>query len=442
MINNKPLSLEMKIPTTTNIREPRMPKPSQPVQPSESPWHLLGAAIRHWREDVRCISLRTTAQRIYADPSDLSRWERGLTHPHISAVQRLDDALDAKGQLAALHDAVSDLDRLRTLEGNAALTEETATERRRLIQLAGSLALGAVGGSETVRQALDHEPGRSVEEWEVTCADHLHALRTRPPTQVIADLTVDVLALRRQAQSTAPADLTEVQRTTAALSAIFANALTRLSDHGAAIRWWRTARQAADASGDLSLSLLIRGEEAGHGLYGQRSPETVLNLVNAAQHLAKGPSVDLMTTEAKALSLLGRHQEAVNVIRRAMAQAGTVKGDSLGFWSPDILRFAASWIFSAVGEENQASESGTTVLASTRDYVYRTNIVLHRSLCTVVNGGVTEGTQQAAAVIAEVPPAYRSGHVLATGRMVLQAVPLDQRDHAGVDDLREQLKLV
>ncbi|GAA1015622.1 hypothetical protein Aple_009390 [Acrocarpospora pleiomorpha] len=418
-----------------------MPKPSQQVQPAESPWHLLGAAIRHWREDVHGLSLRATAKRIYSDAADLSRVERGQVRPQPGTVQRLDEALNAKGHLTALFAAASDLDRLRTLEGNSSLTEENATERRRVLQLATSLALGAVGGAEPIRQVFDRDGGRSAEEWEISCTDHLHALRTLPPTQVVADLVVDLVALRQQMQIAAPADLTELQRTTAALSAIHANALTRLSDHGAAIRWWRTAKQAADASGDRSMSLLVRSEEAGHGLYNQRSPEAVLSLIHSAQHLAGSPSVDLMTTEAKALSMLGRHGEALRVIGQAMARAGTMKGDSLGFWSPDQLRFAASWVYSAAGEESQASEPGTTVLASTRDYVYRANIMLHRALSTVVNGGTTEGAQQAAPVIADVPPAYRSGHILATGRMVLRAVPLSQHDQARVGELRDLLTL-
>ncbi|MGW0801394.1 hypothetical protein [Nonomuraea sp. NPDC002799] len=63
-------------------------------------------------------------------------------------------------------------------------------------------------------------------------------------------------------------ELTEPYRVAALLAAIQANALTRVSDHGAAIRWWSTARKTADTSRDLELRLLVRSEEAIHGLYG------------------------------------------------------------------------------------------------------------------------------------------------------------------------------
>lgn len=192
-------------------------------------------------------------------------------------------------------------------------------ERRRLLQLAAASAgIGILGASgEPVRQLLDlslDHGFRSGEEWEMSAADHLHALRTRPPAQVAADLIIDLLTVRRQMEASSPAEVTELQRTLAMLASIHANALTRLGDHGAAVRWWRTGRSAVDASGDRELRLLVRAEEAGHGLYGQRAPETVMRLVNIAEQVAGGPSVDLLTTRAKALSLLGKHAEACETL--------------------------------------------------------------------------------------------------------------------------------
>ncbi|WP_157548593.1 hypothetical protein [Nonomuraea candida] len=77
---------------------------------------------------------------------------------------------------------------------------------------------------------------RSVEEWDTIKDDHLHALRTRPPAQVVADLAIDLHDLALHLKQAAPADLPDLYRTAALLSCIQANALTRLADHGAAIR--------------------------------------------------------------------------------------------------------------------------------------------------------------------------------------------------------------
>ncbi|MBE3007791.1 hypothetical protein IL992_01060 [Microbispora sp. NEAU-D428] len=151
----------------------------------------------------------------------------------------------------------------------------------------------------------------------------------------MADLLIDLMAVRHQMETSTPDDVTELHRVTAALASVHANALTRLGEHGAALRWGRTARQAADASGDLRLRLLVRGEEAGHGLYGQRGPETVLALVESAERIAGGSSVDLLTTRAKALTVLGRHNEARTALDDLLRPASSgVTADSFGFWKP------------------------------------------------------------------------------------------------------------
>ena len=169
--------------------------------------------------------------------------------------------------------------------------QEDDTERRRLLQIAVSSAGLSAFSGEPVRQLLELSLGhefRSIEEWELTCADHLHALRTRPPMQVATDLAIDLLALQRQMDSAdAPRNTPDLHRVMAALSTLHANALTRLGDHAMALRWWGTARRAADASGDLELMLGVRATEPGHNLYGQRDPITILRLTQSAQEIAK-----------------------------------------------------------------------------------------------------------------------------------------------------------
>ncbi|MEZ0074384.1 hypothetical protein [Planotetraspora sp. GP83] len=322
-------------------------------------------------------------------------------------------------------------------------------ERRRLLQLAAaSIGIGALtGGSadESVRQlldmAMDGEP-RSIEDWNLACGDHLYALRTRPPAQVAADLLIDLLAVRRQMEVSSPSDVTELQRVTAAMASVYANALTRLGEHGAALRWWRTARHAADASGDLRLRLLVRGEEAGHGLYGQRDPETVLRLLDSAQGIAGRPTVDVLTNRAKALTMLGRHDEARATLNDLLdlASAG-VAADSFGFWKADQIHFAESWVYAGAGEERAADRARDDVLTLTSTYQYGANVRLHEALCTVAQGGVDEGTRKAATVIGSLAPGYRSHHIIETGRMVLRAVPLDQRDRRAVGEFRELLAI-
>ncbi|MEV5413621.1 helix-turn-helix transcriptional regulator [Thermopolyspora sp. NPDC052614] len=420
---------------------------SEYVDPGRSPWHLLGTELRHWREKVLGLSMREVGKRAFCDDGDLSKWERGLTRPHADTVRRLDDIYGAGGRLVALHALAVEMERLRTLAKKGISTEEAATERRQLLRLAAvGAGIGALGiSSESARQLIGttlDNGFRSIPDWELACTDHLYALRTRPPAQVAADLVMDLFAVKRQLDLSSPTEVPDLYRVTASLSAVHANALTRLGDHGAAIRWWQTARQAADASGNLELRVLVRSEEAGHGLYGQRAPEAVLRLVQSAQQLlgTDKPSVDLMTTQAKALSILGRHDQARETLHTLLDVADKgVTPDPLGFWTPSQIHFAKSWVYAGMGDERQADAARQDVLGLTRDYQYQANVQLHDALCMVVNGAVDQGARRAASVIDHLDSAYRSRHIIETGRLVLRTVPLAQQERPAVAELRELL---
>ncbi|WP_147268796.1 helix-turn-helix domain-containing protein [Sphaerisporangium album] len=424
------------------------------IDPHASAWHLFGAVMRRCRESEPKIALRRAAANLYVDYSNLAKWERGERTPPAEMVSRLDEVYGARGILTALYgtlvrlNAAAESDRLRAgmcMEIPAYRNGDDDMERRAALQfLAGIGTFGALGSSgESLRQFLDLSLGqahRPIEEWELACADHLHALRTRPPSQVSAALLIDLLAIRRQLDTATPPDATELHRIMAVLASVHANALTRLGDHGAAIHWSYTARQAADASGDLALGLMVRGEEAGLGLYGQRAPETVLRLVHHAQRLAGEPTVDLLTTEVKALSLLHRHDEAIKTLNKLHRTVENgVTADRYGFWKPDQIHFAESWAYAAAGQESAADTARENVLKFAPEYQYRTNVQLHGALCTVVRGGIDEGLRQATTTIDTLPLTYRSGNIIETGRMILRAVPHHEQNRPSVAEFRKML---
>jgi transcriptional regulator with XRE-family HTH domain len=325
-------------------------------------------------------------------------------------------------------------------------------ERRRLLLLAAlGLGAGALAPGEQVRQLLDltlASEQREVEDWELACTDHLHALRTQPPGQVRAALVVDLLAVHRQLRRPGAVHSKDLQRVVAALSTLHANVLTRLGEHGAAIHWWRTARAAAGRSGDLELLLGVSATEAGHGLYGQRAPETVLRLTQKAQQLAgSAPSLGralVVCSEAKALLLLGRPDEAVrtlNACRDLAASAPEPHGVMPGYWQGGQLPFAENMILAGAGDESGADLAGRRVLATPHnpDYQNVTYVRLHQALCTVVNGGTADGARYAAEVLDTIPPGFRSQMITETGWRVLRAVPVDDRELPVVREFRDVL---
>ncbi|MFG1877636.1 multiprotein-bridging factor 1 family protein [Sphaerisporangium sp. NPDC049003] len=426
---------------------------ADPIDPHASAWHLFGAVMRRCPEARPNLGLRRAGEQMYTDFSNLAKWERGERTPPPDMIHRLDQVYGAHGILTALYDT---LIALKTTTESAehhtgrypkntfdGIGDDDMERRAALHLLADLGTLSGLGiSTEPFRRLLDlsfGHPHRALEDWELACADHLHALRTRPPVQVAADLLIDLMTVRGQSRVSTPAEVTELQRITAMLSSLQANALTRLGNHGTAIRWWYSARQAADASGDLALRLLVRAEETGHGLYGQRDPETILRMVRSAQQLTDKPYLKLLTTEAKALSMLGRHDEALGrlvTLHKAAEQGGT---DRYGFWKPDGLHFAESWVYAGVGNDSAAGTAREKVLKATRDYVYLVNIQLHSALCTVTQGGIDEGLRQAAKAIDAVTPAYRSHHVIETANLVLRAVPPHQRTRPSAIELHTLL---
>ncbi|RBQ16075.1 hypothetical protein DP939_32755 [Spongiactinospora rosea] len=322
-------------------------------------------------------------------------------------------------------------------------------ERRRLIQAAAlGVGLTAMENQERVRQLLAlSDEGRSVEDWERTCGNLRQRLCTQPVGKVREAIGVELDALLRERQRASPARIEDLLRIQAALAALYANALGRLSEHEASLRWWRTARQAADASKDQSLAVGIRGTEAGNALYGQRSPGVVLELTQAARGLADGvPSwglVYVLCAQARAAAVLQRHDEAMAALRQAETLVGgaelPVPSVMPSYWNDACpTEWTASLVYATVGDESRSAQARTTVFGH-KDYQYRAAARLHGALATVANGGIAEGLAAAMEIIDGVAPGHRTNTVTYTARLVLQAVPPEQRTSPAAADLRAVL---
>ncbi|WP_214109931.1 helix-turn-helix domain-containing protein [Acrocarpospora catenulata] len=418
--------------------------------------HLLACALRWWRETSQ-MSLRQVAAAIHTDHSHLAKMERGLrpTPPHV--IDQLDRIYTANGQLVALHTAITRLHRESTPDlAFHTQGKDEDMERRQLLQLAAATAgLGALGAAgEPVRQLLDmtvNGPHRSIEDWELACADHLHAINTRPAAQVHDDLLADLVAMQRQLRSADSAHVVELHRITAVLAAFHASVLVRLGEPGSALRWYRTARNAADTSGDLDLRLRIRAHEAEHSASGLRDATTTLHLIENALQIAGTavrPSVgqvSLIRAKAKTLALLGRHDEARHMLQTLLDLVAKSDLPAVpGFWEPADYRIyvTKSQVLSAAGDEAGSSRAQEHVLTgSPAGHHIAVNIRLHAAHCTVVNGGIDEGMRQAATVIDSVPGPYRNIMIMETARRVFNAVPIAQRERPVVGEFREVLAL-
>ncbi|MEU8145860.1 hypothetical protein [Nonomuraea sp. NPDC048901] len=147
-------------------------------------------------------------------------------------------------------------------------------------------------------------------------------------------------------------------------------------------------------------------------------------------------------TRCKALAMVGRHDEARATLERISERLSTghlpasIMAD---YWRLGQLPYARVWVYSAAGDMAKASEARDQVVRDNPDYQYPAIARLLTAQCTVVNGGVDEGLQVAAEVVDSLPAIHRTTLVEQAGRMVLSAVPVEQRERPAVSDLRSVL---
>lgn len=312
-----------------------MPRTPQPVNPAASPWHLLGATMRHWRDDVRQLSQRDIAGVVHVDHTMISAWERATSRPDISSVRAIDEALGTDGQITALHIFIAELDRLRRSKTdiNPPVREEDDVERRALLQILTVLGAGAGVPASAVdalhaglRQITGHASENGADDWEQTAWDYAQGVWTEPPGSRVADLAGDIRALDQVlARTQAPAEHATLLRVYAQLTFM---ALDLADSSGARACWrsWRVARSVADASGDRELSVWVRAREASESFYMRRLGPPTDTLLDEAVHLADGRPclglVEALKTRGRILAAQGRADLARGVPAGEGGRAG------------------------------------------------------------------------------------------------------------------------
>ncbi|MEV6981524.1 helix-turn-helix transcriptional regulator [Sphaerisporangium sp. NPDC051017] len=292
-----------------------MPRRAEPVDPAASSWHLLGATLRHWRDDMAKLTQQETAARALCDGGDLSKWERGLARPQADTVARLDALFGADGQLVALHANAVELERLRarTLEKEVPVRDEEGDmHRRTAMRLIAAISAGVAippGTLEALtsgveRAAVDHQR-LGVEDWEEIAWEHAHNWVVSSPGSLIGAVTMDIAEISRLLErNPSPVMRDGLLRTSAQLGTILAVELGDVGENsGNSLTMWRMARRAADASGDRGLRVWVRAREAYFGAFANRPLAVVDRLADDAIRIADGkPGAGLVrATNAKAM---------------------------------------------------------------------------------------------------------------------------------------------
>ncbi|SEG69170.1 hypothetical protein SAMN04489712_10957 [Thermomonospora echinospora] len=438
-----------------------MPKQPRRIDPQESPRHLLGAALRHWRHEVRNIDLRELAERAYVDFSQIAKWERAERPAPTDAITRIDTELQAGGHLIALHALVTELENLRIRQEQPTREVDMAQfddQRRRLLQTLTALGVAsATTALEPIRHALasslPNAAQYAVSDWEEIAVEHSHTYLVTHPAEVLRDLSVDVASLQYAIKNS------ESEPTARALCAVGAHmtmlmamALGGLDMRRDARNWWRVARHMADDAEKASLRAWVRGFEAMSSLYRQRPLHVVLTMTDEAIEIAgddPDPSVlEAMATRAQALSAMGRLREAERVLHQMepifekQPSISPYEDINCGLWAETALLHTRAWVYAHAGSP-AADDALDAALAAYPPDMRRqaVQIKLLQAVSLVLNGNITEAVEHARSTMEALPSTQRTTSLKKGAHDVLLLIPESESNRPPVKEYRDFLTL-
>ena len=272
-----------------------------------------------------------------------------------------------------------------------------------------------------------------------------------PTDRLLRDLTADLSVLQVRLGGTDGTLQRGLARAGGQLAAISAVAWADAGEAARAGRWWRTARQLADASGDLEARTWVRGWEVLNGLYEQRPVPVILDRAEEATSIA-GPLVCAGTAclyagLAQTLAVAGRRDEALAALGRVaevteQLPAGVVADEGSMLGRPEVrLRHTESYVHTWLGDTRRAYAAQEAALRIYPESLAseRAMMLLHRVACMIRDGDVGGGLAYAGRVLDSLPSQHHTESVYAIGRAAMRVLPVQERARPEAAELRARL---
>ncbi|MEU9891090.1 helix-turn-helix transcriptional regulator [Sphaerisporangium sp. NPDC051011] len=435
-----------------------MSRAPKPVDPSLSPWHTLGAAIRHWRL-LRNMSLEDLAPIALTDFSNLAKIERAERQPSADVVERLDEALEAGGFLLALYAAAVDKPSSTAIPAGRPQWDAEAMDQLRRRLLSGIAAAGAVSalsvsdGLEHLRVLLDQSVGRpGVATWEETAWEYSYMVFSPEMGDFIRDLSVDLLALQNSMTTMRTSETSRWLRVNTSMMMLMAYALGCAGQSRESRHWWKSAQRAAQQTGDRELLALVYAREAVQALHEGRPVQLVLSRTTAALDLTRGrPSVascEAYGARAHAQSLIGNAADACADIDQQARDFGHLPSEitsdraSVNGWPESRVLYTRSLIYTITGHPNVDTAQQETINANPAQWSrQRAQVELQRAFTEVQRGHIDSGLAHANAVLTRLTSGHINRFVLHNAAAVAMAVPAMEQARPSVVEYRRLLAL-
>jgi hypothetical protein len=354
--------------------------------------------------------------------------------------------------------------RAEDLRGGSGEEEETVL-RRTLLQLVAGAGvaldgqiLGAVDG---VRRKMDDTLVNAsvsptmLDQWEETALGYGKQYTSTPPLRLLCDVLLDFSEVRRMCEQRQPIELQErLCRLAAQLSGLAGALMINLGDHRLARSFFRTARTAADETGDRGLRSWVSVREALVPMY-YGDPRESLHLARRAQDLAgRTPSAAAAMApivEARALGMLVKRGrgDAVGSAKRAIARGQAVFGqlskdqvaDTAFGYTERQLAFHIGDTYTNMGDHTNGDETlrrALTLYPATAE-LDRTLIWLDRASCRLQKGEPDAALQTAKDTVLALSPGQLTDIILQRARQLVGAAVAQYGETSAAREFREVL---
>ncbi|WP_344834983.1 XRE family transcriptional regulator [Actinocorallia longicatena] len=345
------------------------------------------------------------------------------------------------------------------------LGEEDVVLRRTLLQLLAGAGVALdgqfLGAVDQLRRKMDDTLVNAtvsptmLDQWEETIHGYGQSYQSTPSLRMLCDVLLDFSEVRRLCDQRQPVELQErLCRIAAQLSGVSGLIMINLGDHRLARSFFRTARTAADETGDRGLRAWVTVREALLPLY-YGDPREALHLARKAQDLAgRTPNVAAAmapAVEARALgqlALRGR-SDAAPTARRALVRGRAVfeqlsKNDTtdlvFGFTDRQ-MSFYEGDTYTNLGDHSKGEEvlRHALTLYSPSEVIDRTLVKLDRAHCALHAGEPGRAATVAKDAINELDPEHRSDILMLRARQLAATVVQNHGEISELRDLREAL---
>jgi hypothetical protein len=335
--------------------------------------------------------------------------------------------------------------------------------RRTLLGLiaGASVALDSrlIGAIDGIRRRLDGAllssgvAATTLDHWEEATAGYGRQYMTVPPPRLLCDVLLDLSDVRRMCETRQSIEAQErLCRLAAHLSALVGMTMIDIGDHRLARSFFRTARTAADETGDRVLRAWVVAREGLVPLYYGDSREA-LRLARVSQDLAgrtpcaAGALAPMI--EARALAKAGHgHPDTAQQVARAIGRAQAVfvqltdeqrASTAFGYTKRQMLFHQGEALAGLGADDADAVLAEALAAYPASEHLDRSLIRFDRAMCQLVRGEVEEAVRIGEETISGLPPDYRPEIVIHRARDLVTAAVARSANHPRVRRLRDHL---